>query len=290
MFRYLSKNRSALLLILIVLASFLWMTSQVRGPRGAGLFERAAGALAYPFVKLIDKTADVAKGVWEGYFYLVGLERENAALEEANGRLFAENARLKDTITRASRLDDLRELQRESGYEALTARVVGRDATTWFRSAWIDKGEDDGVRKNMPAAVYTGIAGRVMRTLGGSSRVLLITDRGSSVSCVTERTREPGILAGTGGELTRFQFIGKHADVAVGDLVVTSGLDRIFPAGMPVGVVVRADKAGQGYFQEIEVRPTADIKKLEELSIIKYSPEPLPRPEPEPGAEGRKKK
>lgn len=291
MFRFISKNKGILLLAVIVLASFLWMTSQVRGSRDAGLLQRAVSAAGYPVVKAVDKTVGAVAGVWRGYFYLVGLRDENARLKEQSDKLSFENTRLRDSLASAERIKDLGSLREELGLQAATAKVVGRDATSWFKSAWVDEGESAGVRKNMPAAVYTGVVGRVIKTLGGTSRILLITDPSSAVSCVTERTREPGILVGEGSELCRFQYVGKHADVAVGDLVVTSGLDGVFPKGMPVGCVVKTSKAAQGYFQDIEVMPTADIARVEELLIIKYEPPETPLPEPErPAAEkGRRR-
>jgi rod shape-determining protein MreC len=291
MFRFISKNKGILFLAVIVLASFLWMTSQVRGSGEGGLLQRAVSAAGYPVAKAIDKAAGAVKGVWRGYFYLVGLRDENTRLKEQSEKLSFENTRLRDMLASEMRVRDLGQLREELNLPAAAARVVGRDATSWFKSAWVDEGESSGVRKNMPAAVYTGVVGRVQKTLGSTSRILLITDPSSAVSCVTERTREPGILVGAGSELCRFQYVGKHADVSVGDLVVTSGLDGVFPKGMPAGEVVRASKAAQGYFQEIDVMPTADIARVEEVLIIKYEPPDTPRTEPErPAAEkGRRR-
>lgn len=280
MFRFISKNKGILLLAVIVLASFLWMTSQVRGGQGGSLLQRTVSAVGYPVVKAIDKATGAVKGVWLGYFYLVGLRDENTRLRERGDKLSFENTRLRDSLSSAMRIRDLDALREEFGLKAAAAKVVGRDATSWFKSAWIDEGEASGIRKNMPVAVYTGVVGRVIKTLGGTSRIILITDPSSSVSCVTERTREPGILVGEGTELCRFQYVGKSADVAVGDLIVTSGLDGVFPRGMPAGEVVKVSKTGQGYFQEIEVMPTADITRVEEVLVIKYEPPETPPPEP----------
>ncbi|MGA2192308.1 MAG: rod shape-determining protein MreC [Nitrospirota bacterium] len=282
MFRYFSKNKGLLLLITVVLASFLIMTSQVRQPRGAGLAERGVSALAYPFARAVNIITGSVKDAWNGYFNLVGAGRENAALRKQNGALSLENTRLRNLLASDVRVGELMALREGLPYRMVPAHLIGRDASTWFKSAWIDEGESAGVRKNMPAAVYTGIVGKVMRTDGHTSRVMLITDPGSAVSCVTERTREPGILVGEGNELCRFQYVGKQADVAAGDLVITSGLDGVYPAGMPVGEIVKAVKPQQGYFQDIMVRPTADIKGIEEMMVLMYTPPARPAPEPAP--------
>ena len=288
MFRRVSRNRSILLLALILLASFLWMTSQARKPQRAGLAERAANAISYPFVRAIGATAGAAKGVWQSYFYLVGLRGENRRLALENGRLSMENARLRQDVYRERRLEDLWALREDDGFNGTAAAVIGRDASTWFKTVWINKGESDGVARNMPAALYTGIVGKVIKTYGGTSRVLLITDPASAVSCVDERSREPGILVGEGGGSCRLLYIGKHADVKPGDLIVTSGLDAVFPQGMPIGEVTKISGSAPGFFMDIGVKPTAEINSLEELFLIDYTPPAIPKEEAAP-VQGAKK-
>lgn len=273
MFRYISKNKGLLILAAIVLASFLWMTSQVREPGGPSLLERGVNGLTYPFVKAVDVAAGTARGVWEGYFYLVGLVDENERLARDNAMLHAENTALRETIAKHERLGGLCELKQDVSYPAVTAQVVGRDPTSWFKSAWVDAGTGDGVAENMPAAQYSGVIGRVMKPYRDSSRVMLITHPGSSVSCIIERTRDTGILSGDGTAVCRLDYVEKKADVRKGDLVITSGLDRVFPKGMPAGVVTDVRRDAPGYFQEVRVRPTADLEHVEELLIIQYAPE-----------------
>jgi rod shape-determining protein MreC len=268
MFRYITRNKGLLALVIIILASFLWMTSQARQPGGPSLLERGVNAAAYPFVKTIRFTTGTAKRVWTGYFYLVGLVKENERLERDNGRLMIENVKLRESVKRQRRMESLLALKEEEPSPVLAAKAVGRDASSWFKSVLVDVGENDGVRKNMPAAVYTGLVGRVLRAYGGASRVMLITDPGSAVSCMTERTRDTGILVGDGTGLCRLLYVDKSADVAQGDLLIASGLDGIYPQGMPVGEVVKASGSAPGYFQDVQVRPTADIDHLEELAII----------------------
>ena len=198
------------------------------------------------------------------------------SLRMRTGRFYLENLRLSEALLRNARMAELSSVAKDFGYPAVLAHVIGRDASSWFNTAWIDAGEKDGLARNMPAAAHTGVVGHVSKVSGGTSRLTLLTDPASAVSCITQRTREPGILVGEGTELCRFQYVGKQADIAVGDLLITSGLDGIFPAGLPVGRVAQVSKTGQGYFEEIYVRPLADIKRLEEVSIVRYQPKPLP--------------
>jgi len=273
MFHYIAKNKGVLILIAIVFASFLWMTSQVRESGGPSLLDRGITTVIYPFVYAVDLVSDTASGVWNGYFYLVGLVRQNEKLAEENGKLFIENTMLKERLARTGRLDALWKMKERSSYPSIPAGVVGRDPTSWFRSLMVDAGTEDGAAKDMPAAEYSGLVGRVMKPYTFSSRVMLITHPGSSVSCIIERSRDTGILVGDGTATCRLDYVDKKADVKEGDLVITSGLDRVFPKGMPVGVVTEVNPDAPGIFQEVRVTPTADLAHIEDLLILVYKPE-----------------
>ncbi len=287
MFRYLARNRSILLLALIILLSFLIITSQVRRPGNATLPERVVSAILYPFAEGTLTVKNTFRRAWGNYAGLVDARDENIRLRKENREFYLENLRLKEALFKDAKTAELGPALGGFGCPYVTARVIGRDASSWFKTAWIDKGSPGGIARDMPAATKDGVVGRVTKVSGWTSRITLITDPESAVSCITQRTREPGILAGEGGGLCRFMYVGKSADVKVGDLLITSGLDRVFPEGMPVGRVVSVSKAGQGYFQDIEVRPTADIKRFEAVAILIYRPRPIP-PQPAPGEKGVK--
>ncbi len=287
MFRYLARNRSILLLVLVILMSFLIITSQVRRPRNASLPERVVSTILYPFAEGTAAVKNALGRAWGNYAGLAGARDENAKLRKENRDLYLENLRLREALLKDGETAALGPLLGGFGCPHVTARVIGRDASSWFKTAWIDKGSPSGIARDMPAATKAGVVGRVTKVSGWTSRITLITDPSSAVSCITRRTREPGILVGEGGGLCRFQYVGKSADVKAGDLLITSGLDRVFPEGMPVGWIVSVSKAGQGYFQDIEVRPAADIKRFEAVAILLYKPSPIP-PEPAPGEKGVK--
>jgi rod shape-determining protein MreC len=275
MFRFIANNKGLFVLAVTVLASFLWITSQVRRPGGPSLLDRGVSAVSYPFVKAAGAVGGGVRGVWEGYIYLVGTADENDRLDTENARLSFENTKLREALAKSARLHELWALKEETQYPVVPASVVGRDASSWFNSLWVDRGVSSGVRKDMPAAVHTGLVGRVSVLYGGSARVMLITDPRSSVSCLSQRSRDTGILAGDGTGLCVLKYVDKHADIKPGDLVVSSGLDGVFPEGMPVGLVVKAVRDAPGYFQDVRVRPVADLMRLEDLLIIRYEPPAL---------------
>jgi rod shape-determining protein MreC len=286
MFPYIAKNKGVLFLAVLVLAGLLWMTSQVRHPGPVGPLERSVSFVTYPFVRAIQFAKDSVSGIWNGYFSLVGVQRENRVIKAANSRLALENTKLREALAKEGRLEDLLAIRQETDFPVIAANAVGRDASSWFKTIWVDKGESAGVTRNLPAMVYTGVVGRVTKTYGWTSRIQLITDPSSAVSSVTDRTREPGILVGDGGGGCRLLYVGKHADVVAGDLIITSGLDGIFPKGVPVGEVVKVSRSSPGYFLVVDVKPTADIARLEEVLVLRYSPPAVPR-EPETRTPGR---
>jgi rod shape-determining protein MreC len=286
MYRYIAKNKGVLLLAGLVLAGLLWMTSQVRHPGPVSPLDRAVSFVSYPLVKAVRFARDSSSGIWNSYFNLVGTKRQSRLLVEANSKLTLENTRLMEALAKEKRLDDLLAVRQETGFPIIAANAVGRDASSWFKSLWIDKGEGAGITRNLPVMVYTGVVGKVIKTYGWTSRIQLITDPSSAVSTVTERTREPGILVGDAGGGCKLLYVGKHADVAPGDLIVTSGLDGIFPKGVPAGEVVKVSRNSPGYFLEVDVKPTADIARLEEVLVLRYTPPAIPR-EPDAQAPGK---
>ncbi|MCX7887774.1 MAG: rod shape-determining protein MreC, partial [Verrucomicrobiae bacterium] len=158
-------------------------------------------------------------------------------------------------------------------WRTVTARVIGRDASNWWNSIQIDRGSDDGIRPNLPVLSATGLIGKTVRVTAGESRVLLLTDTTCKVAALIETTREPGIVSGTTTTLSReprllMSFLDRKANVKPGDAVYTSGLGGIFPRGILIGTVLEADLDPLGICQQVELKPAADFRRLEEVMVI----------------------
>ncbi|HLK10031.1 MAG TPA: rod shape-determining protein MreC [Candidatus Binatia bacterium] len=194
------------------------------------------------------------------------LEQDTARL----GELEQENARLHALV-------DLRETLRGN---VVAAHVVGRDAGTLSRTLVIDRGERDGVAKGAAVLAPSGVVGHVFLAAPDAARVLLITDHNSGVDAVVQRTRARGIVEGQVDGGCMLKFVKRTEDVQVGDLIVTSGVDGIFPKGLPVGRVTAVDKRGQGLFQSVEVTPAVDPSALEEVLVARGPIEVAPTPAP----------
>ena len=160
----------------------------------------------------------------------------------------------------------------------VAARVIGVDATSWFRSITIDRGSSEQIREGMAVVSAYGVVGRIVTCTPHSSRVLLVVDASSKLSTLIERTRARAICRGDGDSMS-LDYLPLTDDVQVGDLLVTSGLGGGFPKGLIVGAVTRVDKRGYDMFQTVKVEPAVDFEHLEEVLVI-FSAETSPLPPP----------
>lgn len=196
-------------------------------------------------------------------------------LKEENRRLREETVRLKQELTayrEASianeRYKKLLAIKEGSPAQLVVANVVGADLTAWVWSITIDKGLRDGVAADMPVMAGEGIVGRVIEPAVSYSKVLLLTDTKSAIAALVQRTRVQGILKGLGDGTCKLAYVEKSADVAVGDEIITSGMDKLFPKGFLLGKVSFINKGQEtDLFQEIIVTPVADLKRMEEVAI-----------------------
>jgi rod shape-determining protein MreC len=153
----------------------------------------------------------------------------------------------------------------------ITAEVIGRDPSSWFRSVTINKGEMDGVNRGMAVISPDGVIGQVLKTSLHYATVLLITDYNSAFDAIVQRTRSKAIVEGKEENRCQLKYLLRTEDVVVGDMVITSGLGGKFPKGLRVGEIQRVEKKGYGVFQQAELVPSVDFTKLEEVLVIKES-------------------
>ncbi len=167
------------------------------------------------------------------------------------------------------RLRALLELRAVKEDYITSAEVFARDPGNWFHVLWINKGAANGINKNMVAVTPTGVVGRIYRVLRDRAGIILITDVNSAVAVRFQSLRTEGILEGLGADTCHVKYVSHDEDIKTGEVVVTSGLDGIFPEGIRVGYVSNITKKGQGFFQHIEVRPFQDLSRVEEVAILK---------------------
>jgi rod shape-determining protein MreC len=274
-----SHRRTGYLLVAVVLAHVLLISAQVSNRTGASLLETALFGVLSQAQVLSARVAQGVSGFWSEYVALRNARVEAARLHESMDRLGVELQQARAQARRTAALERLLGLRQSALPDALAARVIAADPTSVFRTVTIDKGAADGVRADMAVLASDGVVGRVIdEPARHSAKVQLIIDRNAGVGAVLERTQTGGVvLGGDGDPPLRMEYVSNLAEVDEGDLVVTSGLDGIYPPGFVIGRVSRAER-GSGLYREIRVRPLVDFSALDTVLVV-----PAPARADEPG-------
>lgn len=269
MLGFLRRNRVLLTsaLCLVLGAGLAVRTSRDRG-RSDGLGRFFLEVMA-PLQRSMSAVRAAITGSVQSVGDLLRARDENVRLRSALRRATDDLGRLTELELENTRLRGLLEFRESLHGDLLTARVIGRDATGLARTIVIGRGERDGVTKGAAVLAPAGIVGQVFLASAHAARVLLITDHNSGVDGLVQRTRARGIVQGTVDAGCGLKYVKRTEDVQVGDVVITSALDGIFPKGLPIGQVTAVDKRGQGLFQYAEITPRVDVDQLEEVLVTR---------------------
>ncbi len=205
---------------------------------------------------------------WNHYVALWSLRGENAELRKQIEALEKSARQATELDSANQRLSELLTLREELGDTAVAARIIGRSPLVWVKTAVLNKGANHGITKGMAVVVPSGVVGQVVSTSAHTSRVLLVSDISSAVDILIQRTRIRGIATGAADGGGTLKYLERKEDVQIGDTLITSGLDGIFPKGQLLGTVIRVSAQGGHLFQEVEVKLSADLSKVEEVLVV----------------------
>lgn len=264
----LRKFRTVWIWIILVFIILVLVSSKLGGKGRWNPAEKVIVEITAPFQKFIGSTINATEVIWFKYFALIQTHNENALLKREVDLLRMENSRYQERLTTHERLQELLQFKETYDWPVLAAQVILRDPSGWFESVIIDKGEDSGLKVNMPVVNARGVVGRLVSVSADYAKVLLIIDQNSSVDCIVQRSRDGGILKGLSSDVCRLDYVLETSDVGVGDKVVTSGLGGVYPKGLDVGEVLTVVSTAGELFRDIKVRPMVDFSKLEELLVI----------------------
>jgi rod shape-determining protein MreC len=228
----------------------------------------AALSVVAPVQNIFTTTTGFIDGVWQHYFYLMSASRENEALRERLAEAFGQIDACREAIVANARLREYIGLMDGSTYQMIAAEVIARDPSPWHHTLIINKGSNSGVAKGCPVILPDGVVGHVLTVSSEYARVLLLIDRNCAVDALVQRTRTRGVVEGTTEARCRLNYLPRQEDVRVGDIIVSSGLDGIFPKGLSIGYVSKIIRRNTGLFQEIEVDPFVDFDRIEEVLVI----------------------
>jgi len=279
------------LILVAGLLLFPFFTFVTRGPNGRQpyLVDKGVLAVSSHVQRAFEWVLDGTVSVWRGYAALRGVEAENRALREENQGLKAKALTQDELRGENERLRALVAYADKNQGREVVARVVGVDPSSTRHFVRIDRGESDGVTAGMAVITPEGVAGYVERATSGWADVILITDATHRMGVRDEHTRARAIAAGTGGKTDlelRLDYALRKDDLTEGDVIVTSGTDGVYPAGLRVGTLSRVEQRGSGMFRAGSIHPAVDPSKLEEVLVLPKVPVPLPAPAKEPQGAG----
>jgi rod shape-determining protein MreC len=223
--------------------------------------------------------AMMARGVgdvWDDYVYLVDVKQDNARLSYDNARLREQVRSLEQAQVDSRQLRRLLQLKDSTAADSVSAQVIGKDFTEFFRVTRIvlDKGARD-VRSHMPVISPDGVVGAVLHVAGDTVDVQLAVDAAFGVDVEDERTRARGFVRGTGDPARygcKVEMVDSRDDVEIGDLLVTSGKGRWFPRGIPVARVTKVIRRELGRDQDVDAAPTVDFSRLDNVLVLVTTP------------------
>jgi rod shape-determining protein MreC len=262
-----SKERAVLVTVPLLILQLVLLSLQIEGPSGTLLFKTWTLTAQAPVVAVASYVTHGIRNIWTGYVWLVGARAENERLRETVRRLTFANSSFEQAKQENARLQRLLAMDDSTAYNSVGARVVGRTPSFLSNVIYINRGSSDGIHIDAPVVSGDGIIGRVVLVTGHQSQVQLITNPDASIGVMLERTRTPGVLRGTGDLVLELNYIGNSEQVENGEVVISSGLDGIYPNGLSIGKVVEAQK-GKGVFRSIKVQPFMDFMRIEGVSVL----------------------
>jgi len=257
-----------ILLIVALIGHLVLLSTRLSQSDGTPLLRAWTLEVAAPFLKQAVGSVTSISNVWRNYIDLRQARKENAELRAQIDQYRRTITNYEEKIKEIGRLQVLSDLDMSLALPSVKARVIGGDPTQWYHSRILDKGKDAGLTRDCPALNADGVVGRIVQVSKHSSVLQLITDVDSGVGVILENSQAQGVLKGEGRYEAFIEYLGSNEKVVIGEKVLTSGLDQIYPKGLLVGYVV-STKPSKQVFQKVDVAISANVMRLEEVLVLK---------------------
>jgi len=278
------RQRAPIWLGILLLTNLIVMTLDARdNVTRQRLLRVWVQALASPAQSLTSGASGATGNFVKQIVNFRSTANENESLKQqlATAQLQLRNA--EQAAAENERLKALLNLKEQTGYDQVTARVIARDSSTWFNTITINQGSSSGVALNMPVVTGTGIVGRVISLSPWTAQVMMITDEKAAAGAIVGQLGGSGALGpvrGMGASgLIEMRYVSGLEPVAVGNYILTTGQDGIYPPGLTVGEVVQVKSGTATQAHEILIRPGAKLDQLEEVAVLLYHPPQRPAPD-----------
>jgi rod shape-determining protein MreC len=263
------RQRTGVLFVVVLVGHLILISAQVQSKSGVPVLESVTFGV---FSRVQGATFGVFGGVrdlWGNYVALRGARVENEALHKQIAELEVRLQEQRALAARTTRLQELLDFRTNTTLPTIAAEVIAGNPNPDMLTVTIDRGADDGVQANMAVIAPKGIVGRVIgRPAAHAARVQLVIDKTAAAGALIERTRTGGMVLGVESDPPlKMELVSNLGDVVVGDTVVTSGVDGVYPKGFAIGRVERSER-GTGLYRDIAVRPAVDFSGLEEVLVV----------------------
>jgi len=264
-----SRHKSLTLLAAVIVAQVLLLAVQIKRERQVRLIRVWAVETISPLQRIASWAIYGVENGWGGYIGLRRAQKDNESLHAEMDRLKVRNAELEGRALEADRLAALLNFRdAHSEVPMLAARVIGGSPDSNSLLLYVNRGSRDGIHRDMGVITPDGVVGKILAVYPDASQVLLLGDKESGVGALLADTRTQGPVKGIGEPQLSLDYISNDEKVSVGEAVLTSGQDRIFPKDLPVGTVVEATPDRKTPFMKIRVKPSAHLDRLEDVLVL----------------------
>lgn len=231
-------------------------------------FAQPLSLVADGFQSLFSGLSLGVRGTTAEYLNLLSIKKDNLRLQSELSEIKARLKLFDESQIEIARLKNILDFQKSTKMDLMPAQVIGRDLLPDHKTITINKGKRHGLKHLQAVITVSGAVGYVFRPSENTSHVMLITDRYSVFDAMIQKTRARGIIEGTSKESGVLQYIDRTEDVKPGDLIVTGGLDNIFPKGFPLAVVTDVERKTKSASLIVNVKPVIESNKIEEVFVV----------------------
>jgi rod shape-determining protein MreC len=266
-----TRKGAGYLFFAVVLGQVILISSQVNTRTGVPILETVVFGTFAEVQRVVSLGVSGVRRTWSGYVGLRRVSAENEELKRQLAQLQIELQQQRALGDRSRGLERLLDLRDHTLLSTTAAEIIAAGATPDFRTVTLDKGTRHGLHANMAVISPQGVVGRIVVASLQAAKVQLLIDRNAAAGAIIARSRAQGIVVGEGGDLLRLEYVSEVADIATGDVVMTSGIDGIYPKGFVIGRVDAVERNG-GAVGRIVVRPGVDFRTLEEVLVVLTPP------------------
>ncbi len=267
-----NRTRLAGASFILFCSSLLLIAYSSKNPELARIGSAVLGEIVAPLQNTSHGAYSGVQDYYRNYLGLLHVREELVTAKERLASLESQNSNLLELENENKRLRGLLSVIQSENLKGVAAEVIGYDPSSWLKAVTINKGRNDGIEIGMPVLEGSGVVGQVISVGSSAARVILIIDHGSGVDSIIQGSRARGVVSGAEGEGCEMRYVMKEEEIKIGDRVVTSGMDGVFPKGLFVGLVSDIARREGSMFSSVVLRPAVDFSKLETVLVVTNAP------------------